>query len=169
MEIGEKIMSIQTTAILWEESRKFEEICCHSDACEIPPANPDMKNSQGVLGMSARNSDKKNPRKQTKMIKQKKDAGIMRTIKEKTTHEKLTIQLKEINQKVLAKEWRLKKYRQRVKQNRQNRTFQNNGRKFYQQLGGDYNKKYQQPDAKDTQRCWTKIWQPKNITRRLNE
>ena len=46
---------------------------------------------------------------------------------------KITIQLKEINQKFLAKEGRLKIYRQRVyRQNRtfQNRTFQNNERKF---------------------------------------
>ena len=38
------------------------------------------------------------------MIKQKKDAGTIRNRKEKTTQEKLTIQLDEINQKVLAKE-----------------------------------------------------------------
>ena len=63
---------------------------------------------------------------------------------------KLTIQLEEINQKVLAKEGRLKRYRQRVKQYRQNRTYENNERKIYQQLG-DYNKTYQQPDAKETQ------------------
>ena len=44
--------------------------------------------------------------------------------------EKITVQLEEINQKVLAKEGRLKRYRQRVKQYRQNRTFQNNERKF---------------------------------------
>ena len=30
---------------------------------------------------------------------------------------------------------RLKRYQQRIKQNRQNRTFQNNERKFYQQAG----------------------------------
>ena len=46
----------------------------------------------------------------------------------------ITIRLEEINQKVLAKEGRLKRYRQRVKQYRQNKTFQNNERKFYQQL-----------------------------------
>ena len=69
-----------------------------------------------------------NLRKQAKMIKQKKDAGIIRNRKEKTTQEKLTIQLEEINQKVLAKKGRLKRYRQRVKQYRQNRTFQNNER-----------------------------------------
>ena len=85
------------------------------------------------MGISTRNSDKKNLRKQVKMIKQKKDTGIIRNSKEKTTQEKLTIQLEEINQKVLAKEGRLKRYQQRVKQYRQNRTFQNNERKFYQQ------------------------------------
>ena len=56
---------------------------------------------------------------------------------------KITIQLEEINQKVLAKEGRLKRYRLRVKQYRPNRTFQNNDRKFYQQLGADDTKTYQ--------------------------
>ena len=61
----------------------------------------------------------------------------------------------------MAKVGRLKRYRQRVKQYRQHRTFQNNERKFYQQLGGEDTKTYQQPDAKETQRFWTKIWQTK--------
>ena len=95
------------------------------------------------------------------MIKQKKDAGIIWNRKEKTTQEKLTIKLEEINQKVLAKEGRLERYRQRVKQYRQNRTFQNNERKFHQQLGRNDNKIYKQLDAKETQRFWTKIPQPK--------
>ena len=60
-----------------------------------------------------------------------------------------------------VKEGRLKRYRQRVKQYRQNRTFQNNERKFYQQLGGHDTKTYQQPGAKETEQFWTKIWQPK--------
>ena len=64
------------------------------------------------------------------MIKQKKDAGICGFKKEKATQEKLTIKLKEIYQKVLVKEERFKRYRQRVKQYRENRTFQNNERKF---------------------------------------
>ena len=38
------------------------------------------------------------------MIKQRKDAGICWDKKEKVTQEKITIQLNEINQKVLAKE-----------------------------------------------------------------
>ena len=60
----------------------------------------------------------KNLRKQLKMIKQKKNVRIIRDRKEKTTPEKLTIQLEEIYQKVLVKEGRLKRYRQKVKQYR---------------------------------------------------
>ena len=100
--------------------------------------------------------------KQAKMIKQKKDARICWNKKEKATRGKITLQLEEINQKVMAKEGRLKRYRQKVKQYRQNRTFQNNGRKFYQQLEGDDGKTYQQTDAKETDRFWTKTMWLKN-------
>ena len=68
---------------------------------------------------------------------------------------KITVQLEEINQKLLAKEERLKRCRQRIKQYRQNRTFQNNKRKFYEQLGEHDTKTYQQPDDKDTEQFWT--------------
>ena len=40
------------------------------------------------------------------MIKQRKDAETCRDKKEKVTEEKITIQLEEINQKVLVKEGR---------------------------------------------------------------
>ena len=125
----------------------------------IPSKSTEEKSKSGWE--FRRETQIKNLRKQVKMIKQKKNSGIIWNRKEKTTHEKLTIKLEEINQKVLAKEGRLKRYRQRVKQYRQNRTFQNNERKFYQQWGGNDNKIYQQPDAKETQRFWTKKWQPK--------
>ena len=85
------------------------------------------------------------------MIKQKKDARLISNRKEKTTQEKLPIQLEEIYQQVLAKERILKRYQQSVKQYRQNRTFQNNESRFYQQLERDDNKSYQQPDANETQ------------------
>ena len=98
--------------------------------------------------------------------------------KEQATWGKITAQLEEINQKVLAKEGRLKRSRQRVKQYRQNSSFENNERKCYQQLGGSDTKTYQQPDIKETERFWTKKWQPKkhnenaewinNITRELD-
>ena len=94
------------------------------------------------------------------MVKQK-DLGICGKRMKKTTQEKVTVQLEEINQKVMAKEGRLKKYWQRVKQYKQNRTFQNNERKFYPHLGGHDTKTYQQLDAKESEHFWTKIWQPK--------
>ena len=47
------------------------------------------------------------------MIKRKKGAGICGNIKKKATQEK-TVQPKEINTKLLAKEGRLKRYQQRV-------------------------------------------------------
>ena len=49
------------------------------------------------------------------MIKQRKDVRKCRNKKEKVTRDKITIELEEINQKLLAKEGRLKRYRQRVK------------------------------------------------------
>ena len=64
------------------------------------------------------------------MIK-RRGAEISEEKKGQATQEKITVQLEELNQKVLAKEGRLKRYRQRVKQYRQNRTFENNERKFY--------------------------------------
>ena len=58
------------------------------------------------------------------------------------------ILLEETNQKVLAKEGRLKRYRATINQCRQNRNFQINERKFYQQVGKEWAKTYQQLDAK---------------------
>ena len=75
-------------------------------------------------------------------MKKKRGAEISGNKKEQATQEKITVQLGEINQKVLVKDGRLKRYQQRVKQYRQNRIFQNNERKFYQQLGGSDTKTY---------------------------
>ena len=101
----------------------------------------------------------KNLRKQARMI-WKRGAEISGK-KEQATWGKITVQLEEINQKVMAKEGILKRHRQRVKQYRQNGTFQNNEMIFYQQLGGCDMKTHQQPDIKETELFWTKIWQPK--------
>ena len=60
---------------------------------------------------------------QAKMIRQGKNAGISWDEKRKATQVKQTIQQEEINHKVLAKGGKLKKYWDRIKQYRQNRTF----------------------------------------------
>ena len=59
----------------------------------------------------------------------KRGAEISGGKKERATWGKIAVQLEEINQKVLAKEGRLKRYRQRLKQYRQNRTFQKKKKK----------------------------------------
>ena len=55
--------------------------------------------------------------------------GIKKTKTKLQTN--LKIQFEEINQKILTKKERLKKYQDRVKQYKQNRTFQNTKRKSY--------------------------------------
>ena len=98
----------------------------------------------------------------------RRGAEISGEKKEQATWGRIIVQLAKIKQKILAKEGRLKRYRQRVKQYRQNKTFENNERKYYQRLGGSYTKTYQQPDAKETGRFWAKIWEPKKHNKMLN-
>ena len=100
------------------------------------------------------------------MIKQRKNAGTCWDKNEKAIQEKITIQLEERNVKVMVKEGRLKRHRQRVKQYRQNRTFQNNESKFHQQVGGNDTKTYQQLDAREIEQFWNKIWQPREYDKK---
>ena len=51
----------------------------------------------------------------------------------------------------------------------QNRAFQNNERKFYQQMGGDERKTYQQSDARETEEFWIKIWQPREHNKKAEQ
>ena len=91
---------------------------------------------------------------------------------EKTTREKITVQLEEINQKGLAKERRLKIYQLREKQLKKtghSKTIKENSTK---NLDGMTKKTYEQRDAKETERVWTKKHNEKaewinNMTREL--
>ena len=62
--------------------------------------------------------------------------------KKATQWVKQTKHFEEINQKVLSNDWRQKKIRDRIKQYRQNWIFQNNVKKFFQQVRGYYTKTY---------------------------
>ena len=53
---------------------------------------------------------------------------------------KLTIKMEEINQKILVKERKLKRYRNRIQQYKQNWIFENDERKFYWQVNGENRK-----------------------------
>ena len=74
------------------------------------------------------------------MLKQVKNVRLCSDKQKKARRFEQNILLEETNQKVLAKEGRLKKYQGRTKQYRQNKTFQNNERKLYQQVGGEWAK-----------------------------
>ena len=52
-------------------------------------------------------------------------------------------------------------YNDRDKEYKGNRTFENNERKFYQQTGGEYTEKNQQPEAKETRQFRRKLWRKK--------
>ena len=77
-------------------------------------------------------------------------------------------QAKETNQKVLAKEGRLKRFLDRTKQYKQNMTFQNNERKFNQQIEKEWAKTYEQPDAKEAKMFGAKCLNGK-IIKKPNE
>ena len=87
-------------------------------------------------------------RQRAKILNQMENKRLFSEKQRKSRRLEQNIQLKEINQKVLSKEERLKRYRDRAKQYRQNRTFQNNERKFYQLVRGEWAKAYQEPDAR---------------------
>ena len=83
-------------------------------------------------GNSTGNANKKSTKRGQNDIKQRKDAGIRRNKKEKGHTQKIIMQLEEINQISI-----------KGKAIGQNRIFQNNERRFNQQLGGDDTKTHQ--------------------------
>ena len=71
------------------------------------------------------------------MLRQRKNAETSCNEKRKAVQQlKQKVQVKEINQKVLVKKGRLKRHRDRIKQYRQNRIFQNNEKKILQRNRG---------------------------------
>ena len=68
-----------------------------------------------------------------------------------------------MNQKILVKEEKLKRNRDKVEQCKQNKTFQNNKKK---KIGGECTSTNQQLDAKETKKFWSKIWEQKELKRK---
>ena len=139
--------------IQYQTHQKLTNINSQKEICEKMGSPQKARRKKSKPGWEIRlETQMKKSTKTGQDDKTKENAGTRGDEKEKSNTRKISIQLEENNQKVLTKEGRLKRYRQRVKQYRQNRTFQNNERKFYQQLGGDDTKTYQQPDARETKR-----------------
>ena len=64
--------------------------------------------------------------------------------------------------KIWAKEWRLKRYQDRVNQYKQNRIFQNNEKISYKQFGGKHPRTYQQVNKLEAKEL--KYGKEKNLT-----
>ena len=106
----------------------------------------------------------KTPRKTGKNDKAKGKHGNMLG-QERKSNTKNSNTTWEIKKQVIVKEGRFKIYRQRVKPYRQNRIFQNNERKFYQKVGGNGTKNFQQRDAREIEQFGVKFGNQEDITK----
>ena len=68
----------------------------------------------------------------------------------------------ELKQRIKANGATLKRYKNRVKQYRQNRLFQSNQSKFYQELDGKSHEENIILDKEETREIWSGIWE-KNV------
>lgn len=66
--------------------------------------------------------------------------------------------LEELKQRLVAKSGKVRRYEQRIKQYTQNRLFNSNQKRFYQQLDGRLEKEVVVPDAKQSVSFWKGIW-----------
>ena len=126
------------------------------------------KSTKKKIKIKMGHSTGKNLRKQAQIIEQRKNAGTCRDQKRGRNTKRKDNNTTWGNKLESSGERRKIKEIPTKDKTIQNRTFQNSERKFYQQLRGDHTKTYQWPDARETERFWTKICQPKNKTEKLN-
>ena len=69
----------------------------------------------------------------------------------------LSTVLEELKQRMIAKSAKMKRYEQRIAQYRQNRLFQSDQKKFYNELNGSKGRTCEVPDAGETRRFWSDI------------
>ena len=68
----------------------------------------------------------------------------------------------EIKQRIAAKTAKIKRYSDRISQYQQNRTFQNNQKRFYQNVDcGEKQKESQAPQSEQARDLWSSIWSKK--------
>ena len=66
--------------------------------------------------------------------------------------------IEELKQHISGKTLKLKRYKSRVKQYRQNRTFKNNQKALYEELDGKMRQDQVMPDAEESIRFWSGLW-----------
>ena len=77
----------------------------------------------------------------------------------KTRQKGLRTIREEIKQRIAAKIGKIKRYSNRVNQYHQNRVFQNNQKRFFNELNGDGEQQENEaPDAKEAKEFWSAIW-----------
>ena len=72
----------------------------------------------------------------------------------------LNVVLEELKQRLKAKSMKIKRCDQRIEQYKINRLFQQDQKRLYQQLGGKVNSN-EKPDANESKRFWSNIWDNK--------
>ena len=102
----------------------------------------------------------KNLRKQAKIVKQK-DHGICGNRIQRTKREKNNCTTWGNKPESSGERREIKEILTKCKTIQTKQDIPKNEKIFYQQLGGHDTKTYQQPDVKETEEFWTKIWQPK--------
>lgn len=68
--------------------------------------------------------------------------------------------LEELKQRLKAKSMKIKRYNQRIEQYKINRLFHQDQKRVYQQLSGRVNSN-EKPDANESKRFWSNIWDSK--------
>ena len=69
--------------------------------------------------------------------------------------------IEELKQRLQAKAYKLNRYEQRVRQYQINQMFQYNQKKVYQQLQGNSQMESQAPNADESIKFWSDIWDNK--------
>ena len=164
-KVNKLLPNIPTSNITKLNVLTYAEPKLVSDKIGVPQRNPNRNTKSGLK--IRLEGQVKTPRQQAKVLEKQNEVMICWDEKTKTNQQiSLTMQLEDINQKILTKYGKIKRYRDWVNQYKQNRVFPNNKRKFYQQVGGKCTKTYQQPDSKDAKECWSKIWERKERNRK---
>ena len=95
-------------------------------------------------------------KKRGEKLKREKYAELERKYRVKVKG--LDVVIEELKQRLLAKNHKLMRYEQRIKQYRINRLFDQDQKKVYQELNGESSPGNDIPDAEESKKFWSDIW-----------
>lgn len=110
-------------------------------------------------------ADIKRIRHDVNILEREKKGHLKRRAKFEVLEEKynikrkgLSVVIEELKQRQLAKLAKINRYEQRIKQYRQNRLFQIDQKKLYQELNGEVRAENVIPNAEESKKFWSDIW-----------